>query len=259
MQTNRQYIGITGFTTREQVQQMLAHVTTNAQQALMVGVLASSKTLNGEKNSFPVRFPRVEDISNIFTADERVLNVIHYATRAPEALFAQMKELVALAGENLDGFQLNICWPSLEQLTLFREAFEHLKIVLQVGTSAFNIVGNHPRTLALKLAEYDGLVDYVLLDPSGGRGLPMSAAALSSYVLALKKARFPAKIVVAGGLGPSGLHLVETLLREFPDLSIDAEGKLRDENDVFLPDAAAQYLDKAFALYAATHLNKGGS
>ena len=58
-------------------------------------------------------------------------------------------------------------------------------------------------------------------------------------------------IVAAGGLGPESVGLVEPLYREFPDLSIDAQGKLRPSGSALHPidwDMAETYLVKALQL-----------
>jgi hypothetical protein len=55
---------------------------------------------------------------------------------------------------------------------------------------------------------------------------------------------------VAGGLGPDSLNLVEPLIAKFPNLSIDAEGRLRNnQNDLDLK-AMSDYLAKALQLFA---------
>ena len=56
-------------------------------------------------------------------------------------------------------------------------------------------------------------------------------------------------LVVAGGLSPTTLHLVQPLIEEFPDVSIDAEGRLRDHEDHLDLQVAGQYLSKAFKMF----------
>jgi hypothetical protein len=50
-------------------------------------------------------------------------------------------------------------------------------------------------------------------------------------------------------LSGATLDLVRPLLKDFPDLSFDAEGKLRDSTDRLIPELAAEYVRKAFALF----------
>ena len=232
----------------QEVEAVLSVVPQGVRYKLMVGVLASSKTLVGEKNSFPVRFPKVEDISNIFTADERALNMIHYATKEPADFSEQLVRLVEIAGENLDGFQLNMRWPDPRQIEAFRNRCDAMKIVLQVGAKALEEVGNDAGRFVEKLMDYRELVEYVLVDPSGGHGIDMDVAVMRRYVRALKRAEMNCGIVIAGGLGSESLLVVQPIVTEFDDLSIDAEGKLRDAEDRFLVEAAKEYVRAAFAL-----------
>jgi len=61
----------------------------------MIGVLVSDKTLRGEPNMWPNRFPPVEVIKEIFTTasevgDALTLRVVHYNTHEPSALGDQL-------------------------------------------------------------------------------------------------------------------------------------------------------------------------
>lgn len=79
----------------------------------------------------------------------------------------------------------------------------------------------------------------------------MDAKGLLPFARAVKR-RFPQfGLVAAGGLGPDTMHLVEPLIKEFPDLSIDAQGKLRPSGSALDPIdwyMAGQYLIKALEM-----------
>lgn len=58
-------------------------------------------------------------------------------------------------------------------------------------------------------------------------------------------------IVATGGLGPEGIGLVEPLVEEFPDISINAQGRLRPSGSALDPidwDVAKTYLVRALEL-----------
>src|SRR5437868_5866280 len=114
------YVGVTGFMSRPEVVEALAMVPRGSVRRLMVGVLMSSKTLVGQINKWPGRYPKKDAIVDIFIDDPRALNLIHYNTDNPEALFTQLAEITKLAGPNLDGFQLNIAWPPISQIENWR-------------------------------------------------------------------------------------------------------------------------------------------
>lgn len=103
--------------------------------------------------------------------------------------------------------------------------------------------------LVEKLNDYHGLADYLIFDLSGGEGRPLSIDYLRSYLRAAREAGFNFGLGVAGGLGPNTLSLVEPLVVEFPNLSIDAESQLRDANDNLDLNKTQEYLAKAIQLF----------
>ena len=107
----------------------------------------------------------------IFRGYRNLLNLIHFNTKEPEKLFDDMCLAQDLAGPNCHGFQLNIAWPDKRVLERYKKyaLFHHKTIVLQCGGNALREVGS-PFNLGLRLRDYEGLVDYVLVDPSGGLG-----------------------------------------------------------------------------------------
>ena len=230
------YIGITGFMSGGEVRVMLNLMPKNCSRKLMVGALIDWRTLNGlTPNKWPNRYPAIKEISGIFTDHQAVLNLAHYHTRELTTLYWQLEDIIKSCGPNLHGLQLNIAWPDPMILKLLR-AKPGIQIVLQVGDRAFEMIRHSPERLATKIAEeYDGLIDRVLLDPSGGTGKEFDPAEIAEYLSALKKTRLDFGLNfglgVAGGLSSKNLRRVEPLLSEFPDLSIDAEGRLRNSDD----------------------------
>lgn len=244
------YIGITGFMSETEVWAMLDCLPDESPRQLMVGVLASSKTLAGGTNKYPNRYPKISALDDVFVHDERALNLIHYATDDRDTLGAQLKKIwfsVALA----EGFQLNVAWPNPNALYDLIASQWSPRFVLQIGARAQAEANHDPRRLAERLAEYDGLIDGILLDGSGGRGVPLDAAALRPALEAIA-GRWPKLgLGVAGGLCAATLPLVAPLLRDFPNLSIDAEGRLRDPSTDSLDlDLARDYVARATKLFS---------
>jgi len=245
----KSYIGITGFMSSDEVRRVLMSVPLDIRRLIMIGVLASSKTIRGLKNKWPNRYPEMDRIANIFPIDLVALNLIHYHTKEEDTLGVQLIAMTEFGGVNFHGFQLNIAWPSLQVLTQYRKLYPSKQIVLQVGRHAFKMVGDSPERLAKKVAEYDGVTDYVLLDPSGGRGKSLDQERMQDYLRALTALNLEMGLGVAGGLGPDTLHLVELLAKEFPDLSTDAEGLLRDKKDRLNTGKAKQYVAKTLEIF----------
>ena len=249
------YIGITGFTAQSEVHTALDVFPENCSHELMVGVLASQKTIFlKEKNKWPNRYPDAKDIGDIFVNSPKALNLIHYSTKELDTLANQLMRMVGIGGEYFDGFQLNMAWPSPCDIGVFRGIYPDFYIVLQIGSRAFEEVGNDPETLAWRTAkDYLGLVDYVLLDSSGGLGKPLDTEKTRLCLEALCNEgveRFMC-LGVAGGLSPSTLNLVEPLVKDFPNLCIDAEGRLRNSDDHLNLNVAKEYIAKSLEIFRA--------
>lgn len=242
------YIGITGFMSQTEVRAVLEVVPQDADHELMVGVLASSKTLADVTNKYPARYPRIRSVASIFDHDLRTLNLIHYATDDPSTLENQLFGLWHRGGDLLDGFQLNIAWPDPRQLDRIRKEIKI--IVLQINDCAMAEVANDARALARKLDDYDGLITDILIDSSAGHGQPFDPIKASELLLAIRERHPLLDLGVAGGLSAQNLHLVEPLAKLIPDLNIDAEGRLRNPADDRLDlDAAREYVIAAFNLF----------
>ena len=246
------YIGITGFSKPEEVFSALEVFPKGISRKLMVGVLASYRSLRGipMKPRWAKRMPDPTTISRLFLNDERVVNLIHLSTEE-ETVLEDMLKIHSLAGQNFHGFQLNIAWPQINQLISYRAAVGRgYRIVLQIGQKAMEAVGGTIQDTANKLSHYVGVIDDILFDPSGGQGKPFDTRQAYEFLSAISDKGWNIGLGVAGGLGPDSLNLVEPLIAKFPNLSIDAEGRLRNnQNDLDLK-AMSDYLAKALQLFA---------
>ncbi|MBI3627473.1 MAG: hypothetical protein HY220_01855 [Candidatus Sungbacteria bacterium] len=210
------------------VQHSLA--TKNPVRWLMSGVLASSKTLVGLTNKWPGRYPKVEDIKSIFTAHLNMVNLIHYNTDNEMGALGDLVRLHELAGPHLHGFQLNMAWPETRLLDDYRRAFGwEPRIVLQIGRRAMGEMNHDPREVSDRLEDYAGVVDDVLIDPSGGKGEPFNTESARMFLRAIAERGWDLGLGIAGGLDAQSIQLLEPLLEEFPGLSIDAESRLRNK------------------------------
>ncbi len=251
------YIGITDFMKRQEAERMLAvfkkHAPADTNRILHVGVMMSRKTLNGLPTSFAKAFPKNEDIASIFHSNE-VLNCLHYAdyNGQDRELAKNLAKAISFGGERIHALQLDMVWPDPDSIAkAVKESGKLLKIILQVGKGSLEEVEDDPNLLVERLEEYSGIIDCVLLDKSMGHGLGLDAEELGPFAEAIRDAFPKMSLAAAGGLGPDTLHLVEPLLSDFPELSIDAEGRLRKSNNIMDPidwNMAETYLAKALKL-----------
>lgn len=248
------YVGVTGFMSPDEVYTTLKDIDfKSANRLLMVGVLVSQKTMLGDLNKWPGRYPKVDTIRKIFSADENCLNLVHYNTKATFNLCQQLIDVTNMSGSNFHGFQLNIAWPSMKELELYKSLHPEKQIVLQIGAHAFDIVEHQPAHLAKKIKHYEGLIDYILLDPSGGLGKPFDPAIAKDYLYELQKFE-SIGLGVAGGLSPTTIELLEPLVKTYPDLSIDAEGRLRtpQPEDALHVTTTRNYIQKALDIFSVS-------
>lgn len=241
------YIGVTGITSKDQAECIIP---SKHSAAIMIGVLVSSKTLRGETNKYPNRYPKPQELGKIFGYWQNTLNLIHFNTKEPEKLLDDMCLAQDLAGPNCHGFQLNIVWPDRRVLGQYKRhaQFEHKIVVLQCGTEAMREFGNDAANIAKQVMKYEGLIDYVLIDPSGGVGKEFDvefASECFTYLRDISSIGFG----IAGGLEANNLDRLRPLLRKFPNFSIDAEGRLRNAEDHLDIRKTQDYVTAAMNLY----------
>ena len=249
------YVGITDFMTFEQVRRMLAVFKANLKlgqnRRLHFGVMMSYKTLHELESKWTNAFPPKETIANIFESDE-TMNCLHYADYDATDVFQSLAQAISFGAIGINALQLDMVWPDPGHVaSAVHASRKQLEVILQVGRNAIEQANNDPKEVVERLRDYEGVAQHVLLDKSMGRGHGMNAVGLIPFARAIKEAFPDLGIVVAGGLGPESVRLVEPLVKEFPDVSIDAQGKLRPSGSALDPidwGMAKTYLVKALRL-----------
>lgn len=251
------YIGITDFTDFGQVKEMskvfAAHRPLGSRRILHVGVMMSYKTLHGVPSRWQNVFPPKERIASIFSSDE-VFNCLHYADydNYPD-LRKSLETAISFGGAGIHALQLDMIWPDpYEIISGVRASGRRIEVILQIGKDALKQVGNDPSKVVEQLGGYEDAIHRVLLDKSMGKGLGMDAEGLIPFARAIRKSFPTLGIGAAGGLGPETMHLVKPFVTEFPDLSIDAQGRLRPSGNALDPidwHLAGNYLLQAHRLF----------
>ncbi len=197
------YIGVTGLMSTAETQATVAAFPATCDRALMIGVLASSKTLAGQPNKWPLRYPLPADIASIFSPDSRALNLVHYATGGEHdgrALADAFIRAMVAGGPLCHGLQINAAWPTPRAFDIFRDHYPQAWVVLQIGPSAMRELDHHVLNIAQRVRrDYGPVVTDLLIDASGGTGRPLDTVLASQLFDALKCAG-DWGVGVAGGL-----------------------------------------------------------
>src|SRR3989344_5476237 len=117
---HKPYVGVTGFMNGFEAYDVLGVVPPDSETLIMIGVLASPKTLRGTSHNRPNRYPKPEHIRNIFPSHQAALNLIHYHTKELDTLAAQLLAMTQWGGLRMHGFQFNIAWPIPAALRLYK-------------------------------------------------------------------------------------------------------------------------------------------
>jgi hypothetical protein len=220
---------------------------------ILVGEMASPHSLHHEDGD---DMPNRSEIADSFIDDPDVLNAIHFADLYEKEnqprkggetpnLPENLELCIEYGGENLHALQLDVIWPNTNEIKAFREKHPKIQIILQVSQYAMDELGNDAQDIADRLLEYGDSIDYVLLDLSMGKGREMTETDVVKLQRLLSVIQFKVPglgLAVAGGLGPvlettdsSGevvdrLYALRKIAKEFPSVSIDAQGGVKPDN-----------------------------
>lgn len=249
------YIGVTGFTKPKEVSVALRAFPKDRSRKIMVGAVVTWKSLRAlpMKPKWAKQAPDPASLGGLFLNDERAVNLAHYSTEEGQesSVLADMLKVHGLAGPNFHGFQLNLAWPHVTHLIAYRETMGwNYRVVLQLGQKAIEQAGGTPQSVANMLFRYANFINDVLFDPSGGLGKPFDTERAREFLSAIAEQGWNLGLGVAGGLSSDSLNLVEPLIAEFPKLSIDAQGRLRNAENELDIRAVRTYLAKALRLLA---------
>ncbi len=250
------YIGVTDFTSKSEVDTITSLLPDNFSHRLHVGAMISYKTLNKIPTQTGWENIWLDEVGlkSLFVPHEKVFNVIHYADYDPlkPTIAKDLLSSIDMCGPGLDGIQLDMIWPRHSLLKAIKESYPNLSIILQVSSAAINDL---PPDISLKqmLQHYKNKnhTDYILLDYGMGKGTVFEPSkALSLIELALTVFEEDS-IAVAGGLGPNTYNNLKEILKKYPGLGCDAQGKLRPSGSAIDPldfDLVASYVKGVVSL-----------
>lgn len=230
------YIGVTGLTIPDEArvvaQTFERCLPPESSHQGAVGYLVNLSTLDGF-NRCPAKFPDINDLPSLLSQTRDVaLNTIHYNTKDRNTLPWQ---IIKLFGQNdiyrddlCRTLQLNVRWPDLSHVEAIKSALPQLRIIFPLTP---RILRRQTREeIADSLGPFKNFIDFILIDPSGGKGTTFEASWVAPYFRLLKY-DFPEKqIIVAGGfnegnVAPRLAQITYALMSA--EFGIDAESGLR--------------------------------
>jgi hypothetical protein len=121
-------------------------------------------------------------------------------------------------------------------------------IVLQANSTSLAELS--PKEFATSIKRYTPMISSVLIDGSGGRGVPLDAEKVRPYIDSIYD--LDVNVGIAGGLSDAALEpLAGDLLQRFPQLSVDAESGLRTHYNSEQPKRSRFSPQKASAFVEA--------
>lgn len=237
------YVGITGFTKQEEILSALEWVKPSS--TLMVGLVTTYKSIRALpiKSSRAKTIPQIHELNTLCMDSSRLFNVAHYSTQtgSEEEILEDLKCITRAGGRHLHGIQLNIAWPDVEVLQTFKKLHPEISLILQLGREAMEAVHQDLHLLAQRLEEYD-MIEYILLDGSSGQAKRFEVIP-STLILHMIKVHFPhLGLGIAGGISPETMSDVRKMRVNFPNISIDAQGALRDHEHILDLQKVKNYL-----------------
>ncbi len=231
------YIGITGAVNKQEVEDICkefteADYTMKSFHLPMLGFLISYKTLNSQP-TLNRRYPNITKLPELLEqADNRVLTMIHYNSGERDSLVEQVSKLFDGIYSNglCRAIQLNIVWPDTRQVKTIKDKFPEMKIVFQASHKA--MVNKNSAETVRMIKDYEDSLDYVLIDPSGGRGIEFNIEDSLGLYSELREHVQDLTIGFAGGFnGGNVLDRLRQIIAEIGETNffIDAEGGLRDK------------------------------
>ena len=256
---SKPYTGVTGFTHHSQVENVLDLIQPAAngdQRLIMCGVVLSNARIAGEEPRLPNRYPPVSVIPNVFLGAYGLLNLIHYRPHRADA--DTLLKAIETGGPDCHGIQINSPaaepWPRPAELEKLAKQTPTSRIVLQVSTAAMDEVKREDDEIVRRCQAYDGVVTDVLVDRSAGSAASANIAKSIRTAVAIDQACPRITVGFAGGLSQQNVwqHArYAAYAMGHNRFNLDAEGRLRNRNDIMQLEKAAMYLDEAARAFGA--------
>lgn len=240
MGARRPYVSVTGVSSEEEVDGTINLFSKygfdfDSDYLPFLGFLVSRDTVVRGEQPRKIRYPFFGALPRLLEKTRnKAVPAIHYCTRK-SSVFSEIKTLFDTYNIYDDcrckAVQLNTAWPKPEDVSQIKNEYPNMRIILQLSKYAMD--GLKPEQIAERVVENYSNVDYVLVDPSGGKGIGFEPVIVSEVYKALKNKSCSATIGFAGGLsGENVSGKISELEQELEtrNFSLDAESKLMSED-----------------------------
>lgn len=123
-------------------------------------------------------------------------------------------------------------------------------IILRIGPETLPCLQGEPKRIAAYAETYSACTYLrIMLDASAGRGIPLDVDFTLACLEAIREAIPDVELGISGGLDAETLPRILPIIREFPHVSISAEGRLRTPDDKLDVVKAVAFIEKAYELF----------
>lgn len=245
------YVGITGLTSAEESIQVLNIFNNEGFPTetydIMVGALVNPKTLRFEKSS-KKRYPLFEDVPEILGVVDGSFTTIHYGSDGKN-LFEDASKILdfkKIYETNIcKGLQLNIPWPDVNEIKRIKDDYPEIKLILPIDGNSIN--SKNDSELSGLLAPYSEYLNYVLIDPSGGKKISFDMNRSLGLCNEINREYPELTVGFAGGF--DGLNVrsrLDTIAKNVVrKCCIDTEGGVRNDDDTLNFEKVSGYVSGA--------------
>jgi hypothetical protein len=250
---NKPYVGVSGITTLEEVQNVASifhnnELSTDGAYVPTECFLSSSKVLDLGFNPTNVRYAYRNELKGLLEAafNSGVQPAVHYNTKRPESLSDDVMTLFGKSGiydkKICRMLQFNIPGVLDEEMDRIKSDFPGMDTILQVSDA---FIGNMEiDDVAKRIKKLNPV--RILIDNSRGSGKEIDVQYSANLYKNLKERGVTTSVGFAGGLsGKNVRNKVTGLKSELKDenFSWDAEGQLR-KNEFMDMDEVASYISE---------------
>jgi hypothetical protein len=216
-----------------------------------IGIQVSWKSLELGYSEGNRRVPKFDQLPFILeSAKETAFTTIHYYTEKNWQLTYEIGKVLdykdIYKNKLVNGLQINRVFPRPGEIEALKDAYPELRLIVAVHPDQ-HLIGHMAKYLVRNYKE----LDYVIIDPSEGKGIGLGVESAASTYRILRDEGFDRGIVFAGNFNGENVRTNIKMLEESigsRNFSIDAESGNRDKvgkgygNDIINMGKVGSYL-----------------